>query len=165
MSSTSPVIVIGSGFGGIAAAIRLRAMGYPVTLLEARDQPGGRASVFKQDGYTFDAGPTVITAPYLFEELFTLAGRRIEDYIDFVPVDLFYRVTFPDGAHFDYVGDEDRLLAQIEGFNPRDVEGYKRLAAHSERIFKVGYEALADQPFDNLMDMLRVVPEMMRLGN
>ncbi|MBA2663566.1 MAG: phytoene desaturase [Bradymonadaceae bacterium] len=158
-------MVIGSGFGGIAAAVRLRAMGYPVTLLEARDQAGGRASVFEQDGYTFDAGPTVITAPYLFEELFALAGRRMQDYIELMPVDPFYRITFVDGRHFDYVGDEDRLLAQIAAFNPDDVEGYKRLAEHSRRIFEIGYEQLADQPFDNLIDMLRVVPDMLRLGN
>jgi phytoene desaturase len=165
VSEMSPAIVIGSGFGGMAAAIRLRAMGYPVTLLEARDQPGGRASVFEVDGYTFDAGPTVITAPYLFEELFSLVGRRMEDYIDLMPVDPFYRITFTDGSSFDYVGDEDRLLAQIEAFNPPDVEGYRRLAEHSRRIFEIGYEQLADQPFDHLMDMLRIVPEMIRLGN
>ncbi len=165
MVSHEKVVVIGSGFGGISAAIRLRAMGYPVTLLEARDQPGGRAGVFREDGYTFDAGPTVITAPYLFEELFDCVGRRMEDYVEMVPVDPFYRITFDDGTHFDYVGDEERLLAQIEEFNPADVEGYKRLAEHSRRIFEVGYEELADQPFDTLMDMLRVVPEMLRLGN
>ncbi len=159
------VVVIGSGFGGLSAAVRLRAMGYPVVVLEARDQPGGRAGVFEVDGYTFDAGPTVITAPYLFEELFEMVGRQMSDYVEMVPVDPFYRVTFPDGSEFDYVGDEDRLLAQIEAFNPRDVEGYKKLAAHSEKIFKIGYEELADEPFDTLMDMLRIVPTMIRLGN
>lgn len=165
MSTSSPVIVIGSGFGGISAAIRLRAMGYPVTLLEARDQPGGRASVFKRDGYTFDAGPTVITAPYLFDELFELVGRDINDFVEMMPVDPFYRITFTDGSEFDYVGDEDRLLSQIAEFNLDDVEGYKRLAAHSKKIFDVGYTQLADQPFDTIMDMMRVVPDMMKLEN
>ena len=124
-------VVIGSGFGGLAAAVRLRVMGYDVQVLEALDQPGGRARVFRRDGYTFDAGPTVITAPYLLEELFALAGRRMEDYVRLVPVDPFYRILFHDGSTFDYVQDEERLLAQIAAFSPRDVDGYRRLAAHA----------------------------------
>jgi phytoene desaturase len=158
-------VVIGSGFGGLAAALRLRAMGYAVTVLEALDQPGGRARVFERDGFTFDAGPTVITAPYLLEELFALSGREMADYVELMPVDPFYRVMFDDGSRFDYVGDEARLLAQIEAFEPRDVDGYRRLAAHAERIFDVGYTRLADRPFDRMADMVRVVPEMVRLGS
>jgi phytoene desaturase len=160
-----PVIIIGSGFGGLSAAIRMRAMGYPVTLLEARDEPGGRAGVFERDGYTFDAGPTVITAPYLFDELFELVGRRREDYFALDPVDPFYRITFPDGDHFDYVNDEAKLLEQIARFNPEDVDGYKRLFEHARKIFEVGYEQLADVPFDRVTDMLRVAPDMIRLQN
>lgn len=159
----SKAVVIGSGFGGLAAAIRLRMMGYHVTVLEALDQPGGRARVFKRDGFTFDAGPTVITAPYLIEELFELAGRKLSDYVTLVPVDPFYRVLFDDGSRFDYVGDEERLLANIAAINPRDVDGYRRLAAHAERIFDVGYMQLADRPFDRMSDMLRVLPAMMSL--
>ena len=158
-------VVIGSGFGGLAAAVRLRAMGYRVRVLEALDQPGGRARVFRQDGFTFDAGPTVITAPYLLEELFAAAGRDMRDYVELVPVDPFYRILFPDGSKFDYVGDEERLLAQIEAFEPRDVDGYRRLAAHAQRIFDVGYTQLADQPFGRLADMLRVIPAMVKLGS
>jgi phytoene desaturase len=158
-------VVIGSGFGGLAAAVRLRAMGYRVRVLEALDQPGGRARVFRQDGFTFDAGPTVITAPYLLEELFASVGRDMRDYVELVPVDPFYRILFPDGTHFDYVGDEERLLAQIEAFEPRDVDGYRRLAAHAQRIFDVGYTQLADQPFGRLADMLRVIPAMVKLGS
>jgi phytoene desaturase len=158
-------VVIGSGFGGLAAAVRLRMRGYRVTVLEALDQPGGRARVFRRDGYTFDAGPTVITAPYLLEELFALAGRSMADYVRLVPVDPFYRILFHDGSTFDYVGDEERLLAQIAALSPRDVDGYRRLAAHAERIFDVGYTRLADRPFDRAADMLRVVPEMIRLGS
>lgn len=158
-------VVIGAGFGGLAAAVRLRARGYRVTVVEATDQPGGRASVFRRDGFTFDAGPTVLTAPYLLEELFALAGRDWRDYYELVPVDPFYRVEFPDGSRFDYVGDEERLIAQIAAISPGDVDGYRRLAAHAERIFDVGYTKLSDVPFDRLGDMLRVVPEMARLGN
>ncbi|CAN5710713.1 phytoene desaturase [soil metagenome] len=159
------VVVIGAGLGGLAAAVRLRARGYPVLVLEGMDQPGGRAAVFRQDGFTFDAGPTVITAPYLLHELFELVGRDSRDYFELVPVDPFYRVEFPDGSRFDYVGDEERILSQIAALSPRDVEGYRRLAAHAERIFAVGYTQLADAPFDQLADMLRVLPDMMRLGS
>src|SRR5579883_3391017 len=98
-------IVIGSGFGGLAAAIRLQAQGHQVTLLEKRDKPGGRAYVYEQDGFTFDGGPTIITAPWLIQELFTLAGRDPEDYLRLAPLDPFYRIFFPDGSHFDYTGD------------------------------------------------------------
>src|SRR5688500_6015740 len=159
----SRAIVIGSGFGGLAAAVRLHARGYAVTVLEALDQAGGRARVFRRDGFTFDAGPTVITAPYLLDELFALVGRDPRDYFTLVPVDPFYRILFDDGSRFDYVGDEERLLAQIAQLEPRDVDGYRRLAAHAERIFDVGYTRLADQPFDRLSDMLRVLPDMARL--
>lgn len=165
MSNQDPVVVIGSGFGGLAAAVRLRAKGYPVKVIEANNQPGGRASVFLRDGYSFDAGPTVITAPYLFHELFDLVGRDWRDYYELMPVDPFYRIEYQDGSTFDYVGDEERLLAQIKAFNPADVDGYRRMAEHSRRIFEVGYEQLADAPFDRLSDMLRVVPDMLKLGN
>lgn len=156
-------IVIGSGFGGLAAAIRLRARGYRVTVLEANEQAGGRASVFQRDGFTFDGGPTVVTAPYLMDELFELVGRDPKDYYELMPVDPFYRVKFPDGSAFDYVGEEERILAQIERFNPRDVDGYRRLAAQARAIFDVGYTQLADQPFQRLSDMLRITPNMVQL--
>ena len=165
MSNGNRAIVIGSGLGGLAAAIRLRARGWQVEVHEAMDQPGGRAAVFHRDGFTYDAGPTVVTAPYLFEELFELVGRDMRDYVELVPVDPFYRVMFPDGESFDYVGDEERLLAQIERFNPRDVEGYRRLVQHIEKIFDIGYTQLADAPFQRLTDMLRVAPDMLRLQN
>lgn len=158
-------VVIGAGLGGLAAAIRLRARGHQVLVLEAMDQPGGRAAVFRRDGFTFDAGPTVITAPYLIQELFTLAGRDWRDYLELLPVDPFYRIMFADGTTFDYTGDEERLLAQIREFEPRDVEGYRRLAAHAERIFDIGYTQLADVPFGRAWDMIRIIPQMIRLGN
>lgn len=156
-------IVIGAGFGGLAAAIRLRARGFDVTVLEALCQPGGRARVFRKDGFVFDAGPTVITAPYLIDELFTLSGRDPRDYYDLAPLDPFYRILFHDGSSFDYVGDEDRLLDNIAALSPADVDGYRRLARHAERIFDLGYLQLADRPFHELSQMLRVLPAMARL--
>jgi phytoene desaturase len=161
--SQLPAIVIGSGLGGLASAIRLRAMGWPVIVLEAGPQHGGRARVFSQEGFSWDAGPTVVTAPYLLDELFTLVGRDPRERYELLPVDPFYRVDFPDGSTFDYVGDEERILAQIRDLSPADVDGYRKLAAHAERIFDVGYTGLADQPFDRLSEMLRVVPDMVKL--
>jgi len=160
----SRAIVIGAGFGGLAAALRLRRRGYEVTVVEAGAQPGGRARVFHQDGFTFDAGPTVITAPYLFDELFELFGRRRQDAVEFLPVDPLYRVTFPDGEHFDYAQGDEPLHEEIRRLSPGDVDGYRRLARHAERIFAVGYEKLADQPFGRVTDMLRIVPDLARLS-
>ena len=156
-------IVIGAGFGGLAAAARLQAMGHRVTVVEAGNQPGGRARAFEREGFHFDAGPTVITAPHLFDELFELFGKDRRDYFDLVPVDPFYRVVFPDGRAFDYVGDDERLFAQIAEFNPNDVEGYKQLVEHSKRIFDVGYTQLVDADFSRFGDMMRIVPELVRL--
>ena len=158
-------VVVGTGVGGLAGAIRLRAKGYDVNVLEALPDAGGRARVFKRDGFSFDAGPTVITAPYLFEELFSLHGKDWRDYYELVPVDPFYRIMFWDGSSFDYVGDEERLLEQIRNLSPGDVDGYMKMAAHSKRIFDVGYTELSDVPFSKVTDMLRVVPEMMKLEN
>ncbi|MDH3201094.1 MAG: phytoene desaturase [Myxococcales bacterium] len=156
-------IVIGAGFGGLASAARLRAMGYRVTVLEAGDQAGGRARAFQSEGFHFDAGPTVITAPYLFDELFELFGKDRRNYFDLVPVDPFYRVVFPDGRHFDYVGDDERLLPQIAEFNPADVDGYRKLVEHSKRIFDVGYTELVAADFSRFGDMMRIVPDLVRL--
>jgi len=159
----SEAIVIGTGFGGLAAAIRMRARGHRVRVLEANEQAGGRASVFKQDGFSFDAGPTVITAPYLIDELFELAGKKTSDYVELMPVDPFYRVIFHDGTRFDYVGDEERILSQIEKISPVDVDGYRKLAREAEKIFDKGYTELADKPFDRVGDMMRIIPDMMKL--
>lgn len=156
-------IVIGSGFGGLAAAVRLAAKGWKVTVLERHDQPGGRARVFRENGFVFDAGPTVITAPFLFEELWQLCGKRMSDEIDLRPVDPFYRIRFNDGAVFDYTGDPARMRAQIAALSPRDVEGYERFVAMSEDIFRVGFERLAHVPFGSWTSMAKIVPEMVRL--
>ena len=120
------IVVIGSGFGGLAAAIRLQAQGHQVTLVEARDKPGGRAYVYEQDGFTFDGGPTIITAPWLIHELFALAGRRTEDYVRLVPIDPFYNIRFEDGTVFRYNGDREAIIRQIQALSPDDVAGYQR---------------------------------------
>ena len=156
-------IVVGAGFGGIAAALRLRARGYEVTILDRSARLGGRAQVFEQDGFRHDAGPTVITAPFLFDELFTLFGARREDYVDFVPLDPWYRFRFANGDTFDYGGDVESTLAAIESLNPADVHGYQSLVDASRRIFEVGFEQLADQPFHSVASMIRQVPALLRL--
>jgi phytoene desaturase len=160
---SKPAIVIGAGFGGLAAAARLRARGHQVAILEAGGQAGGRGRAFESEGFHFDAGPTVITAPYLFDELFELFGKDRGDYFELVPVDPFYRVVFPDGRSFDYVGDDERLFDEIARFNPADVAGYKRLVEHSKRIFDVGYTELVDADFSKFGDMMRIVPDLLRL--
>jgi len=158
-----PALVIGSGFGGLAAAIRLQARGYDTTILEMRDKPGGRAYVFEDRGFTYDAGPTIITAPFLIDELFALAGKRTEDYVRIVPVTPFYRIVFPDGRAFDYDGDEAQIIAQIEKFNPADVPGYLQFVAKSRAIFERAFIELADKPFSSFADMVRVAPDLIRL--
>ncbi len=156
-------LVIGSGFGGLAAAIRLGARGYKVSVLEQRDAPGGRAYVHKQDGFTFDAGPTIITAPFLFEELWHLCGQSMADHIDLRPMDPFYRIRFHDGQSFDYSGDVAHMREEIAKFNPDDVDGYMRFMRLSEDIYRVGFERLGDQPFSSIMDMARIASEIIRL--
>jgi phytoene desaturase len=164
MSSRAPqVVVVGAGFGGLGAAIRLQARGFRVTVVEKRDQPGGRAYVYRDRGFSFDGGPTVITAPFLLEELFALAGRRLDEHLKLVPIDPFYRVRFADGRVFDYNGDPDHMAAEVAKFEPGDVDGYRRFVAESQKIFKVGFEELADVPFSRATDMIKIVPQMVRL--
>ena len=158
-------VVIGSGFGGLAAAIRLGSRGYRVTVLERLSAPGGRASVFRQDGFTFDAGPTIVTAPFLLEELWSLCGRRLADDVELVPIDPFYRIRFADGETFDYSGDPIRMRAEIARFSPADVAGYERFMAASERIYRVGFERLGDVPFTHWTSMARVIPDLAALGS
>ncbi len=164
-SARPHAVVIGSGFGGLAAAVRLGARGYRVTVLEKLDAPGGRAYVFRQDGFTFDGGPTIVTAPFLLEELWTLCGRRLADDVDLRPITPFYRIRFDDGAEFNYTGDPAAMRAEIARFCPGDVAGYERFMTASEAIFRVGFEQLGDVPFDSWTDMARVVPDLLRLGS
>jgi phytoene desaturase len=156
------IIVIGSGFGGLAAAIRLQASGHNVTIIEKRNRPGGRAYVYMQDGFRFDGGPTIITAPWLIDQLFEVAGKKTADYVELVKIDPFYNIRFSDGTIFHYNDDRENLLAQIRKFNPADIEGYKKFSADLAEIYRVGFE-LIDKPFTRIADMIRVAPQMIRL--
>jgi phytoene desaturase len=155
--------VIGSGFGGLAVAIRLQNAGFDTTIFEALDQPGGRATVQREAGYTFDAGPTVITAPHCLEELWSEAGLAMRDFVELLPVTPFYRLVWHDGDRFDYTGDRDAMLAEISRRDPRDVAGYTRFVDYARQVFEKGYEELADQPFLRFSDMVRVAPQLARL--
>ncbi len=157
-------VVIGGGFGGIAASLRLRARGYDVVVIDRGLQLGGRARVFEKQGFKHDAGPTVITAPFLFDELFELFGRRRQDYVDFVPLSPWYRFHFADGRTFDYGGTVEETLEEIRRFDQRDAAGYMRLLEQSRRIFDVGFTQLADKPFNSLLMMLSQVPQLVQLG-
>ena len=156
------IVVIGSGFGGLAAAIRLRAQGHDVTVVEQRDQAGGRAYVYTQEGFTFDGGPTIITAPWLIDELFALAGKTTADYVRIVPIDPFYRVRFEDGSVFTYNGDRAALLEQIRAFSPADEKGYLEFVKQSEAVFETGM-ALIDKPFGKITDLLKMLPDLIHL--
>jgi phytoene desaturase len=157
-------VVIGGGFGGMAAALRLRAKGNEVTLVDRCSRLGGRAQVFERDGFRHDAGPTVLTAPFLFDELFELFGKKRSDYIEFKELETWYRFHFHDGSEFNYGGTTEDTLAEISKISPADVQGYKNLLAHSERIFDVGFTKLADQPFHSVGTMMGQVPNLIRLG-
>lgn len=163
MSSQKTALVIGAGFGGLAAAIRLCAKGYKVKLLEQLDAPGGRAYVYRQDGYTFDAGPTIITAPFLFEELWALCGRRFADDVELRSLTPFYRIRFDDGSHFNFSGDAEAMRAEIRRFNPADVAGFDRFMEVSRSIYEVGFDQLSQVPFSRFTDMLKIVPDLFRL--
>ena len=157
------IIIIGSGFGGLAAALRMRAKGFEVTLVEKHPDLGGRARVFKKDKFIYDGGPTVITAPYLFDELFSLFNKKISDYVKIVPLDLWYRFVFNDGETFDYSGNDKSMEDQIKKFSLKDYNGYKKLVNFTEKIFNKGFTDLSDKPFNSLVFMLRQVPALLKL--
>src|SRR3984893_4262968 len=137
-------IVIGGGFGGLAAAIRLQAAGHAVTLVEARKNLGGRAYQLKEDGFTFDMGPTLITAPHLLEDLWATAGRSLKEDVPLVPLSPFYRIYFRDGRYFDYWGTAAEDEAEIARFEPRDVGGYRAFLADTQRIYQRAFSGLAN---------------------
>jgi phytoene desaturase len=159
----SRIAIIGSGFGGLAAAIRLQAAGARTVLFEAHDRPGGRAGVHQEAGYTFDLGPTVITAPHCLEELFALAGERLADRVTMLSVTPFYRLFWSDGARFDYGGSPEAVRAQVAALAPDDLAGFERFMEYSRRVFEAGYEGLVDAAFLRFADMVRVAPQLARL--
>jgi phytoene desaturase len=159
---TRRAAVIGSGFGGLALAIRLQSAGIATTILEARDKPGGRAYFWEKNGHVFDAGPTVITDPDCLRELWSLSGARIEEDVDLIPVSPFYRLTWPDGTVFDYLNDDARLTEQISALDPADVEGYRRFLDYSAGVFVEGYEKLGAVPFLDFKSMLVAAPQLAR---
>ena len=156
-------LVIGAGFGGIAASLRLKAKGYDVGIIDQCPEIGGRAQVYEVDGFRHDAGPTVITAPFIFEELFSLFNKSLSDYISLVPLSPWYRFVFNDGSEFNYGGTVEDTLKEISKFNKDDVDGYKKLVEHSRKIFEVGFEELSDKPFHNINSMLATIPKLVSL--
>lgn len=163
MPINKKVAVIGSGFGGLSIAIRLQAAGFQVRIFEKRDLPGGRAYVYKEKGFTFDAGPTVITAPECLEELFALKNKKMSDYVEMMPVSPFYRLLWDDGYKFDYSNDSKDLFSQIKEKNPADVQGYQKFLKYSEEVFNEGYTKLAASPFLNIWSMVKVAPQLAKL--
>ncbi len=157
-------LIIGSGFGGLAAAIRLAAKGYRIKVLERLKAPGGRASVFRQDGFTFDAGPTVITVPQLFKDLWTIAGGRFEDDVDLRRIDPFYHIRFDDGETFRYSGDPAAMEAEVARFSPSDLDGYRRFMAHSTAMRAIVFDELGHKPFTHLSTMLKAAPDLVRFS-
>ncbi len=156
-------VVIGSGFGGIAISLRLRKLGYETTIIEKLNEIGGRARVFEINGYKHDAGPTVITAPFLFDELFELFNKKRQDYLKFVPLEPWYRYYFHDGRTFDYCSTIDKTNQQISKYDKSDIDGYKKLLNQSKKIFDVGFTKLSDKPFISFFKMIKVIPNLIFL--
>lgn len=154
--------VIGSGFGGLALAVRLQSAGIATTLIEGREKPGGRAYVWEKDGFTFDAGPTVITDPACLEELWALSGRSISDHVELLPVHPFYRLTWPDGTAFDYSNNDAELHAEIARLNPADVAGYEKFLEYARNVYREGYEKLGHVAFLDFKSMLAAAPQLVR---
>ena len=156
-------IVIGSGFGGIAAALRLKAKGHKVKLIEKHQDLGGSARVFRRNGFIFDGGPTVITAPYLINELFELFKKDPKDYIELSPLKIWYQFIFEDKSKFNYSGNESEMKKQIQKLSHEDVNGYEKLVDFTKKIFDKGFTELADVPFDKPFVMMQQLPALLNL--
>lgn len=163
MRKQKKIVVIGAGFGGLSSAIRLAATGHEVTLIDKRDQPGGRGYQYEQDGFKFDGGPTVITAPYMIEELFACSGKKMQDYIDLIPLDPFYRIFNQKGEAFNYYRETEQAEKEIAKFSPDDVEGYKQFVKSTETVFEK-FHPYTEKPFLKFSDMLGIIPSMLKTG-
>lgn len=162
MKTPRSAAIIGSGFGGLALAIRLQSAGIATTIIEARDRPGGRAYVWREQGYVFDAGPTVITDPDCLRELWALSGSDMGADVELVPVEPFYRLVWNDGTRFDYGSDNAALEAGITALNPDDVAGYRRFLDYSKGVYREGYERLGAVPFLDFTSMIKAAPALLR---
>ncbi len=155
-------VIIGAGFGGLALALRLQSAGIATTIVEGRDLPGGRAYVWRKEGYTFDAGPTVITDPDCLAQLWRLSGHDMADDVTLLPVSPFYRLNWPDGTNFDYSNDDPALNAEIAKLDPADVAGYQRFLTYSAGVYKEGYEKLGHVAFLDFKSMLQAAPSLVQ---
>ena len=156
-------LVVGGGFGGIAAALRCKAMGHNVTIIDKLSKLGGRAQVIERNGYKYDTGPTVITAPFLIEELFNLFNEKLSDHLEFKPLDPWYRFHFHDSTTFDYSSTVEETKKEISKFSPEDAESYDNLLKESEKIFDIGFTKLSDQPFTSFWTMIKQIPYLLKL--
>lgn len=160
--SVKTAIVIGAGFGGLSLAVRLQSAGIQTTLVEARDKLGGRAYHWQEKGFTFDAGPTVVTDPPCLEELWALSGSKISDDVQLMPVKPFYRLHWPDGTIYDYANDEEALRAEIRRIAPDDLAGYEKFQEYSKGVEREGYQKLGSVAFLTIGSMLKAAPALAR---
>lgn len=163
MTGDTRAIVIGAGLGGLAAAMRLGAKGYAVTVLDKLDRAGGRGSSITQDGHRFDLGPTIVTVPQVFEGLWEACGRDFRKDVDLRPLDPFYQVRWPDGTTFEACGDDDRMFAEISKISPRDLNGYKRFLKDSHARYVVGFEGMVAKPMHRIWETIKVLPKFAML--
>ena len=162
-NAASSAIVIGAGLGGLSAAMRLGAKGYRVTLLDRLDRAGGRGSSVTQNGHRFDLGPTIVTVPQVFEQLWAECGRDFRKDVDLRPVDPYYEIRWRDGSVFTVRQDEQAMIDEVARLSPRDVPGYKRFLKDSEARYQFGFEGLGRSPMNKLMDLIRELPGFVKL--
>lgn len=163
VNNSERALVIGAGFGGLAVAIRLALKGYDVQVLERLGSAGGRAYVHRRHGFTFDAGPTIITAPFLLEELWNMCGKKMSDDVDLRAMDPFYQIRFADGRIFNYTGDLERMKVEVAKFSPKDLPGYLRFLDEAESCYKLAFEDLGDVAFDNVQDLVKAMPNLIKM--
>ena len=163
VNNSERALVIGAGFGGLAVAIRLALKGYDVQVLERLGSAGGRAYVHRRHGFTFDAGPTIITAPFLLEELWDMCGKKMSDDVDLRAMDPFYQIRFADGRVFNYTGDLERMKEEVAKFSPKDLPGYLRFLDEAESCYKLAFEDLGDVAFDNVKDLVKAMPNLVKM--